>query len=341
MIFQTRPRLRRAALGTLTSAALLGSALAAAPAQATPSDGKGEVVVSIVDAAGQPLKAMAGLVSTAGGSPTGGFGSSLASTVTSSVPAGRYGVVAIAPWGGIFCAGIDPCGYATFAGGATPATVPGAVDVQDVETPSTVRVQAPAPATVSGGNLAGQVLTVTLSRAMQEFAVLTTGAQGVQNEWLRDGVVIPGATSPAYTLTGEDVGHTIAPRLSYGPAIAGQWAMLGADAAPITLPGRAVTKSASQTKVEVFRQAIVAGKSTGLRVDVTSGAQPAQGDVRVTVGKWSVTKTLLNGSIRVPLPKKLKPGKYQVVAQYLGSGTLEASQGADQLKVKKAPKKKK
>jgi hypothetical protein len=325
-------RLRRVALTVLGTATVLSASLLAPSAQAVPGDNKGEVSISVVDSAGQPLKAQVVLVRPNGqsgqSSPTG------VNTYTTTVEVVRYGIVAMAPWGGIFCAGVTPCSYYTFSG--TGTTVPGVIDVADVETLSTYTLQAPAPATVTGGTTPGTTRTVTLSPEMQQLASLAGQYGGLQTEWLRDGAVIPGTAASSYTLTAEDVGHTVAPRLSYAPLMAGLFtSQMGTDAAPLTLPGQVVGKNATRTTAEVFRDKVRAGKSTGMRVDVTSVLGDPTGQVRITIGTWKATKTLRNGSARLPLPKSFKPGRYKLVATYMGSATHDGSKGTDSFAVVK------
>lgn len=316
---------------TATTALLLGTALAA-PAQAIPADGKGELVVTTLDGYGKPLASGVTLTSTAGDSEGSFFGQG-AVTRQVSLNEGRYGLVGMAPWGGLFCAGVSPCSYLNLGGG-TPALVTGVVNVTDVETPTSYTFRAPKPATVTGSSKVGSILSVNLSTEMKNLGVLLSQAGGQATvQWLRNGTVIPGATGTTYQTSGADVAKTISPRLSYPDQIAVQFGGIGMNAEPLTLPGIKVAKGKTRTTVEVFRKAIAAGKSTSLRADVTTGALPAAGKVKITIGRWKVTKNLRNGSVRVPVPKTLRPGTYQVVATYLGTSSLSGSTGTDKLTV--------
>lgn len=329
------PLRRFLSLAAATSVVVAGSALAA-PAHAVPDDGKGNLTVKVVDFAGKPLVSGLSVASSSGDGAGGLFGETAASThLLEDLDVGRYGMYAMAPWSGIFCAGLTPCDVTTFAGTTEP-NVTGVVDVVDVETPSTYTLKAPRPATIVGQQKVGSTLAVQYSQAMSNLSVLTGPGGGISIQWLRNGAVIPGAINATYVTSAADAGKVVAARLSYSAPYAAQFAMYGMNAAPLTVSGPKVTRAQTRTTASLFRNTITADRTTSVRIDVTSGGEAATGRVKIKIGSWAVTKGLRNGSARTVLPK-LKPGTYQVQALFQGSQQYAPSKAKATLRVR--PKK--
>jgi hypothetical protein len=336
-ILSFQRHVRPAVLALLASVALLVPALATtAPASAAPGDGT--VTLSVVDPAGQQLGGSFYLIPVGADKYWDGV-QATGLTPAVVVPPGGYGVLAISPWGGFLCAGVTPCSASVLTDDSTPFTVTPVVQVSEGGT-TAYPLTAPAPAQILGGNTRGSARYVEYSAPMKELlSVYTLGIYGgVTTQWVRNGVDIPGATAPAYTVADSDVGTTLSTRLAWSGYIQSQFTNAGLPAGPRVLPGVAIARSRTTTTVDVFRSTITAGKSIGFRADVTSGSDPAIGTVRLKIGKVTITKKLRNGSVRGLLPRSLKPGKYKIVATYLGSSVFEPSTGTDRFKVKPASK---
>lgn len=322
------------------TAVLLGSTLAA-PAHAVPGDGKGEIVVKLVDPAGKPTAGV--LLVFAQGMTTPATDlpdfNTMTTQVAGSLTAGRYGALAMSPWGGIACLGIDPCSYLALIGAPSPSPVVGAFDVADVETPVVATIKNTAPGRITGGHTVGDQLTFAWSTGMKDLiAIIPSGAgqYAPTVTWLRDGK--PVGAGPTYDLTPADVGRRISARLAYGEPNIWTAGFHGLKVAPYDLPSFVATKRPTRTTADLFRKSLVQGRGTGLIVDVTS-AQDAvtDGKVKVTVGKWKATKEIRNGSARFALPKTLKAGRYQVQVTYLGSSTYLGSKAKKQTLTVKPP----
>lgn len=335
--------LRRGVTAALASVALLvGSTLAAAPAQAEPEPIAGTLTIKIVDEHGRPTPA--GIQA---GTADGAFWFSLPtyggeeeqvnrpeSTYTVETGPGRYGFVAMPVWGGLTCAGVAPCDATYFNGGeAEEPTVTGVVDViAGQEAVYTLTV--PAAATISGTHRVGRVLTAKVSDA--QHAMTETFAQddiygllmgSYQMQWRRDGVAIPGATGPAYELTERDATRTIDVAVNYPDLMrAFMRQALGFLPEAYVVPGVRVPKVATRTTSNLLRKRIFAGRNASIRVDVTAGrASVTGGKVQIAVGKRKVTRPVRNGSARAALAGNLRPGNYRVTVRYLGSKIHQAS----------------
>jgi len=316
--------LRRGALAAVTTAGLLlGSLISAAPAQAAP--GLGDLTVTITDPTGATLR---GAIYALPEGTTGFGGSGLElfyGANTAEVPAGRYGVVAMTPWGGMLCAGVSPCDTDIIFG-TGEVSVTGVVEVPD-EGAANLALSAPAPAAVTGTSRVGDDLTIDFSEPMDRLVTTFGGGLGGLNiQWLRDGKVISGAAGASYRIDVRDVGHTIAPRLSWSFLVASE--LFSGAYVPNdnrTLAGRKIAKVRTTTKATTFRKVIPAGRAKSAWVDVVGRGGDVTGKVTVQVGKWKRTKRLWNGDTRVLLPK-LKRGRYAVKVSYLGTDVFAPSQ---------------
>lgn len=333
---KTRPRRRAAALMAGLLASTLASTLATLPAVAAEGDGKGSLRVKILDPAGSPVDAQLFLMEQGAGPLSGGRNGVRVAPGTFDfidVPTARYGAYTMSPWGGMTCAGIDPCDYFGLRDDG-PSPVSGAVTVEDVETPAQLTIRLAPPATVSGARVVGQPLRVAWSPQMSMMLGSLSAAGTMPlptTQWLRNGVVIPQGFGGTYSTTRADVGQVLSVRLSY--PVGTFWDSRSEDWSARTVVGGRIAKITSRTTVDVFRKKVVQGRSPGIRVEVSAGNLPATGRVRMKVGRLTVTKTLRNGSARLAVPRSLKPRRYRVVATYLGSWSTSPSTGTGTFKV--------
>ncbi|WP_244930697.1 hypothetical protein [Nocardioides sp. W7] len=300
-----------------------------APVQA--ASGEGELTLTMVDPSGAKLSAVyyavpVGSISL-GGSGLEYFGDA----DTETVPSARYGIVAMSPWGGLLCAGVTPCDASILFGGAE-ISVAGVVDVPEEGTAS-YTFQAPTPGVVVGSPKAGATLAVDFSEPMDRLYDLFGGLYG-NTQWLRDGVVIPGATGTSYSIRIADVGHTIQPRISSSGLLFGEiFGSAGSFAEKKTLTGKKIEKVRTKANVTTFRRVVPAGLAKSAWVDVVSAQGNISGKVTVQVGKWKKTKRLWNGNTRVLLPK-LKRGRYAVKVSYPGTDVYAPSKDRIVIRVK-------
>lgn len=321
----------------MAAVALVLPGAGSGPALATEGDGRGVVVVKVLDPAGQPVNGQVWLLEQGATGRKGPASATTLGTYTFDVPVGRYGVLAVTPWGGFNCAGISPCDYYAVSGdGAGVSPVTGALTVTDSETPLVHTVQLADPAVVTGTGVVGQPLTLTWSPQMTGLLAASgayTGGVGAgpRVQWLRDDAPVAGAYGLSYTPTGTDVGRMVSVRLDY--PVQGQWTQHSADPSPRFVPGRRIAKLPSRTTVSIFRKKVLAGRSPGLRVDVTAADLPATGRVSIKVGKHVYSRPLRNGVVRLAVPSKLRPGRYRVVASYPGSSSYAPSTGTGRFTV--------
>lgn len=307
----------------LAAAAL---ALAAALTVAPPAHAAatGTLSVTLVDENGAP---MPGGINLLGGGTLGSQAQAV-STWETPLPPGSYAVLAITPWGGFQCAGIDPCDYLAFIGGS-PSTPDGSLVVEAGQT-TAVTIHGEPPATLAGVGRVGSPLTVDYSDGMQamvDYLGASPGSGGYAPTvtWLRDGEPIPGAVGTTYTPGPADAGHQVAARTAYLGAAQTLFSQLsGAPVEPRTTGSIGVERVPSKTFLTLVSSKIPVGHRGKSRVDVTSSGLLVTGKVTVQVGSWSQTRSLRNGSALVQLPL-LKPGKYTVQASFAGSGAFDPS----------------
>ncbi|WP_340539561.1 CHAP domain-containing protein [Nocardioides sp. GXZ039] len=130
-------------------------------------------------------------------------------------------------------------------------------------------------------------------------------------QWLRDGVVVPGAVAATYPLGAADVGHTIEARATvakpdFRPAT--QAASFGRVTTPSTLSVRAAGRK----------------RATLVTVRVNAEGAVATGTITVTVRKRQTTVALVDGVATVRIDK-LPAGQRWVKANYAGDGVVERS----------------
>ena len=192
--------------------------------------------------------------------------------------------------------------------------------------------------TISGTPQVGEVLTASPGTWDPEPTEVTY-------EWLTDGAVIPGAISQTYTVRPEDVGHSIAVRVTAHKELYESGTATSDPTAPVTAPPEPPcsagctetrTRALAPGHVDRGERAAVCG-----RVGATSGSSLASGTLRLTVhrerGSFSVTKELrFAGGTRCMKTRRLaKRGRYTVTAQYRprARSDFSASSGSAGLRV--------
>lgn len=176
-------------------------------------------------------------------------------------------------------------------------------------------IELAAPYTVAGTPRLGETLSLTPGS-------YTPADSAFYYRWLRDGVEIPGGHLATYRLTAEDLGHEVAAKVTLRK---GNFAER-VETVPVGLvrtTSALVVRAAGRK-----RGAVVTVRVTG------TGAGPADGEVRVQVGKQKVTVPLQDGRARVAMTR-LQPGPKKAVVRYLGSGSVEPGAGSDAVTVKK------
>ncbi len=135
----------------------------------------------------------------------------------------------------------------------------------------------------------------------------------VAYRWLRDGVVVRGATAPTYELTESDVGHTMTARVLRSrlnfTSITTDYAFSG----PVTTTSRLAVETAGGLHVAVVR----------IRVSAP-GVDHPDGRVTVRVGRTTVTRAVRDGYVRVWV-KDLAAGRRYVQVAYRGTEVIGRS----------------
>jgi hypothetical protein len=139
-------------------------------------------------------------------------------------------------------------------------------------------------------------------------------------QWLRDGVALPGATSPTYTVRLGDASHVLAFTVTA--------TLAGHQPGTATAAGVAIPRLASTTRLSLVSTTVKKGKKAGLRIVLAAtGAKPA-GKVKVYDGarllKGYSVRVADHGVRIVRLPV-LKPGKHKIKGVYAGSASILGS----------------
>ncbi|HEY1119572.1 MAG TPA: Ig-like domain-containing protein, partial [Acidimicrobiales bacterium] len=222
--------------------------------------------------------------------------------------------------------GVEVCSYLAVVGGAPG--LDGTIEVVEGTT-TEVLVRGKRPAALTGRATVGKKVSVDWSEGMQNmidyFTVVAGGVYNPTVQWLRDAKPIAGATDPDYRPGAADAGRTVSARVTYPPLAAAQFEQVtGQPVTPRTTNGLEVAKVATQAFATVADPTVSAGRQGRVRVDVTAPGQIVTGRVKVTVGDWSQTRSLRNGTARVILPR-LAPGRHSVAATYLGTAVYASS----------------
>jgi hypothetical protein len=316
--------IRAGLLGLLAASSLAIAALPAAPAAEAAPD-KGTIHVTVFDENGDPMTGAIWVFASDGGA----YYATTLADYTTSVHPGSYGVMSLSPWGGMLCAGLDPCDYtAIFETGTGVAPTDGTVQVVSGQT-TEVSLHAVYPVTLLGQGLVGKPLRVKLSDDMQRLLDNAPSIFGPDMTptvtWSRDGTTIVGADDFDYTPTAKDVGHDVAAVLSYDGLARSQWQRTTDGSVPDRPAGKIhVTGVPTKAYVTLPHASIEAGQRGGVRVEVTAPNAIVTGKVTLSVGSWKVTQPLRNGTARARLPL-LAPGSYAVHASYRGDGIYNSS----------------
>ena len=158
------------------------------------------------------------------------------------------------------------------------------------------------PSTLSGRLRVGQVLTAQPGEVQPSDATVTF-------QWLRNGTPVTGATTETYSLTGADLGATMAVRITRSRRNY-------ADLVETVAATRAVTAKPTVTLTAVGRS-----RRAVVRVQVTAPDITVTGDVTVKVGAQLATATLVDGRARVVVTG-VEPGERRVRAWYPGNGSV-------------------
>lgn len=316
--------LRAASALVLALVSALAITLGGAPARAAAGDGT--LTVTLVDEHGDPMPGIIYLTSGPGfvNSQQG------SATATFSQQPGTYAVFAMTAWGGMLCAGMATCDYFAVLGG-TPELDGSVVVTAGKDT--AVTLTGTEPVALTGPGKVGASLTVDYSPGMDRLLGYLGGVGGPSLApgvtWLRDGTPIAGETSSTYVPRPTDAGKDLAARIAYTGLALAQFELVsgGKPVTPRTTNAIRVSKVATKTFAILSNPVVRAGRQGKVRVEVTATNQVVTGTVTATLGDWSQTRTLRNGTARFLLPA-LKPGRYAVGARYLGSPTYQASTAA-------------
>jgi hypothetical protein len=151
--------------------------------------------------------------------------------------------------------------------------------------------QQPGSVTITGTPAVGAILTASPSG----WAALADPSY----QWLRNGVEIPGATGPTYTVTAADAGQSLSVRMTESP----EWySTASAVSAAVTIPRTAARTGPKTTRVKTAAPKLSAtayrSGSVRLKVKVTQ-----KGTVTVRVTTKSGKKTLTLGTRKLSVKK--------------------------------------
>ena len=172
---------------------------------------------------------------------------------------------------------------------------------------------------ISGTPGVGQTLTAVAPTFFQTGVATTY-------QWQVDGQPVAGATGTTYQVKPSDAGKKI--------TVMATGTLAGYDAgSSVSAPAGA---QSAKTLVTVDApKKVKQGHKVKLTVTVTdSGAVPT-GKIEVTYkGKVLASGTLVNGTVKLTLPKMSKPGAKKLVVSYLPDAGFEAANTTVKIKVK-------
>jgi len=199
--------------------------------------------------------------------------------------------------------------YSIDAVGNTEAQRTAVVTIKDVAT--LVNYTAPA---LSGSATVGSTLTASTGTWN------TTGLD-FEVEWLRNGVVVPGAEGTTYPVTTADIGKRISARVTASkPELT---AVSATTAATVAVPKTATTTALSLSSSSVKRKVTVVFSAT-----VASAVGTPTGTVSFYSGSTRLkTVTMVNGQATLPA-RFTVAGNYKIRAVYSGSAAHVASSSA-------------
>jgi hypothetical protein len=337
-----KSNLLRAGAAIGTAALSLSAVLISAPAAHAVDTGN--LVVTVVDQYGRPVAgvvetftAPGGTIVVENGAGGGGGGAPYVFGTThtfTGIEATGYAFESITPWGGLDCAGVEPCGVAT-----APSAYNAVVTVPANGT-ATYTIHTTLP-TVSGSPAVGSPLGVSYSQGYQQlipFLSVYGGGAPPTQQWTRTGTDVPSATTMSYTPVPADSAQQLAVRLM--PS-AGQQLIFGSYGSgtlpPYTTPPVTVAKfkpAKTKTKLSVPKS-IQVGSRVSLKIKVKAkGGGAPDGRVTVTIGQLKIQKKIKEGSVFVNLPN-LKAGSYKISVAYSGSDYFAKSKAKTSITVHK------
>ncbi len=165
-------------------------------------------------------------------------------------------------------------------------------------------VRLTAPFAVSGAPRYGSTLTYTAG-------TYTPSDATISYQWLRDGVVVPGASAATYKLAAADVGHRIVARATLSKPRY-RSVVTSADAGLVTTPSTVTVTPVGRSRAAVVK----------VRVAAAGLATRPGGIVTVTIGRQTDQARLVDGRVRIRLAD-LGKGKRVVRVSYSGTDVVE------------------
>ncbi|WP_183100830.1 CHAP domain-containing protein [Nocardioides pelophilus] len=169
------------------------------------------------------------------------------------------------------------------------------------------------PSTMTGRTRLGQVLTAVPGEVRPIDAA-------VAYQWLRDGVVVDGATAATYTLGTPDLGATLSVQVTRSRRNF-------ADLVETVAAPRIVTAKPTMTLTADGRS-----RKAVVRVRLAVPDVTVPGEVTVKVGSQVVTATLVDGRAKLVLTD-IAPGDRQVRAWYAGSGAIRKAKAVSTVRI--------
>jgi hypothetical protein len=318
------------AVGALVgTSAIAVSSLVVTAASANADTGDGTLLVNIVDQYNRPTVGVVEIIDPTGDIVNNTGPGSAASSVSSTIPAGGYALLAITPWSGFTCAGVATCSPL-----GTSTVTPAVTVTAGQQTTYTMRVIVPS---ITGSAVNGSQLSVQLPQGLATLEAYPYGGYygGALSpvQWQRDGADIPGAMNMVYSTVPSDGGHSLSARLTPSPNVTAIFGEEGMSVTPLTTNAIAVqnvVRAKTKTKIKVAKR-IRSTQRASVKVRIKSAHKVTAGYVTVKVGKFKTKKAVQDGTVFVSLPR-LKAGHYKVVAKYLGA-TAFAKSKAKKVKI--------
>ena len=167
------------------------------------------------------------------------------------------------------------------------------------------------PVSVTGTPTVGQTLTAVAPTFFQSGVA-------VSYQWQVGGQSVPGATGQTYRVAPADAGKAISvvatgAKAGYASATSSAAATGAGQGAPVTLAVDAPKK-------------VKKGHKAKVTVTVSSPGLTPTGTVQVTyAGEKLKAEVLSNGTVKLRLPKKMKPGKKTLRVSYVPDSGFQAA----------------
>ncbi|MCR6029842.1 hypothetical protein GGQ22_00105 [Nocardioides sp. zg-579] len=170
-------------------------------------------------------------------------------------------------------------------------------------------ISAVAPPAISGQAVVGRTLTATPGTWSAPDATFTY-------VWRRDGITIPGATSPTYVAQVADIGRTLTVVVT---ATAPGFTESSETSRAVTIARLSSTTTARLVKAKVRK-----GTKAKLRIALRAAGATQTGQVRIHAGGRLLRTISVAGNRTVKLPR-LGVGKHRIKVSYVGSRTTAPS----------------